>query len=237
MLETLLPPEVVAREADPRDLRNPLGELYDSERAAIAAAVDRRKREFAVGRILARRALAELGRPPCALLNGEDRAPIWPEGIAGSITHTRAWCAVALALRSVVQSVGIDVERDEPLKEELLTTVCRPAEQAWLRAQAPGDRGWLGKLVFSIKECAYKVQYPLSRTFLDFSAMEVCVDLEAERWRARFTEPAGTAFAIGDTLEGRWRRTEGLIASAGWLRSTPAPKKARAPGSHRGSRS
>jgi 4'-phosphopantetheinyl transferase EntD len=219
MFEGLLPREVVTRETDPRDFEDPLVELFESERLAIGGAIDRRQREFAVARILARQALTELGRPPCALLNGDDRAPIWPEGIVGSITHTREICAVALALRSNVVSVGIDIERDEPLKEELVPAVCRPAETAWLGAQAPGDRGWLGKLVFSVKECAYKVQYPISRTFLDFSAMEVGVDLAAQRWRATFTEPAGTAFTIGDTLAGRWRRAEGMVASAGWLRS------------------
>ena len=63
----------------------------------MAAAVDKRQREFATGRRLAHGLLTELGVGGGPLLPGRDRAPIWPDGVVGTISHSRAWCVVAAA--------------------------------------------------------------------------------------------------------------------------------------------
>lgn len=216
MLEPLLPAPIVVEHVDPADLRDPEAELLEQERAGIARAVEKRRREFAAGRILARRALVALGHPPSAIVNGEDRAPQWPAGIVGSITHTKGYCAVAMARSSEVRSVAIDAERDDALSDGALEMICGEAERAWLATQPVVDRGWLSKLVFSAKECVYKLQHPLTKLFLDFDAVTVRVDLGRETWSAEFLVPAQPAFAVGDRIEGRWRHADGLVATAAW---------------------
>ena len=154
----------------------------------MARAVEKRRREFTAGRVLARKAMRRLGVPEAPIVNGEDRAPRWPAEVVGSITHTKSWCAVALAPRGSVRGVGLDVEGDDDLKRNLWDTICTPADLAWLEAQPPGERGWLGKLVFSAKECAYKAQYLETEQFLGFQAMSVAIDVPGRRWRTTFNE-------------------------------------------------
>lgn len=210
----LLPSGVAVREADPRDYPADLSGLFPEEAALVERAVDKRRREYTAGRLLAREAAASLGVDDLVLVNDERRAPMWPEGLVGSITHTRTWCAVAVARASEVRAVGLDVEQDEPLKPKLWDTVCTRRDLAWLAAQPEEDRGWLGKALFSAKEAAYKAQYLLTGQFLGFHAMSVEVDPDAGTWRATFERPSGGVFEVGQVLEGRVRRGRGLIATA-----------------------
>ncbi len=63
-------------------------DLFPEEQAYIAEAVEKRQVEFSTARVLARRALYELGVSPQSLCPNDDRSPRWPAGIIGSITHT-----------------------------------------------------------------------------------------------------------------------------------------------------
>ncbi|MGX9147748.1 hypothetical protein [Mesorhizobium sp. 128a] len=59
----------------------------------------RRRREFGWGRHHAREALRHLGFAPVAILS-RDRAPLWPSGVVGSISHSSSDRGAA-ALNSV----------------------------------------------------------------------------------------------------------------------------------------
>jgi 4'-phosphopantetheinyl transferase EntD len=220
VFETLAPPAIAIAEGDPTTFEDPRAALLPSEATVVSRAVPPRQTEHAVGRVLARRALADLGHPPSAIPSGSDGAPRWPEGIVGSITHVRTRCAVAVARDTDIRAIGIDLEDDAPLSATVLPEVCDPSERGWLRAQPSADRGWLGKLVFCAKEAVYKLQYPLTKTYLDFDAVTVEVDVRGGTWRATFRTPAAHAFAVDDTLAGRWALRDGLVAAAVWLPAT-----------------
>jgi 4'-phosphopantetheinyl transferase EntD len=145
--------------------------LFPQEALAIAKAVQSRREQFTAGRILARRALAELGVAPAPLPSGDDRVPHWPRGIVGTITHTHGWCAAAVARASDVSALGADVEAATPLDRSLWDRVCRPEERAFLQSQPPDRAGLYAKAIFSAKESAYKALYPSVRKFLDFQGM------------------------------------------------------------------
>src|SRR5690349_17676802 len=71
----------------------PTAEWLDAgEAALVARGADKRRREFAGGRACARRALAALDAPSAALLVAAERAPAWPAGWVGSITHAAGYC-------------------------------------------------------------------------------------------------------------------------------------------------
>jgi 4'-phosphopantetheinyl transferase EntD len=210
---------VVVEEMDPQSVPADLSPLHPGEAAMMARAVEKRRREFTAGRVLARTAMGRLGIAEQPLLNGDDRAPIWPTGVVGTITHTRGWCAVAIAKATDLRALGADVEQDTPLEERLWDSVLNPDEIDHLQGMRPDEARALGKLIFSAKECAYKAQYLLTRTFLGFSAMSVVVDADAARatagtWTATFRQSAGETFQAGDQLRGSFRRTGGLVATA-----------------------
>ena len=107
LVQPLVGPDVALAITDPQGTPPP---PFADELACLSpSAVNKRQREFAAGRAAAHTAMANLGVPPQAILNGDDRAPIWPEGLTGSITHTRG-CAIAIVARnSDVRALGIDV--------------------------------------------------------------------------------------------------------------------------------
>ncbi len=174
-------------ETDPRTVPPGVG-LFPREALAIAKAVQSRREQFTAGRILARRALVELGHAPVELPSGEDRAPQWPSGVVGTITHTHGWCAAAVARASDVMALGADVEAATPLDAGLWERICRPEEREFLRTLPPARAGLLAKAIFSAKESAYKALYPRIRTFLDFQGMCITFEQGAESpslWRAQ----------------------------------------------------
>jgi 4'-phosphopantetheinyl transferase EntD len=181
--------------ADPSD-------LWPEERAAVAGAVPHRQAEFAAGRQAARSALAALGHAPVALPMGPDRAPIWPAGIAGSISH-----ASGLAVAVVRQGapLGIDIEDDAPLPEDLWPTLTSPEERA---AFPPGDIGRQVRRVFAAKEALFKAQAQGARAMFGFDAVRVT--LAETGFDAQILWTAG-AFRIGETVRGRLALVEGLV--------------------------
>lgn len=181
--------------ADPRD-------LWPAERQAVIGAVPHRLAEFAAGRQAARTALAALGLPAVALPMGTDRAAIWPEGIAGSIAHA-AGLAVAVARPGA--PLGVDVEDDSPLPQDLWPSLTSPQERA---AFPNGDPGQQVRRVFAAKEALFKAQAQGARAMFGFDAVQVT--LVESGFDAQFLTDAG-AFQAGDRVQGRLALVEGLI--------------------------
>ncbi|TFG96118.1 MAG: 4'-phosphopantetheinyl transferase superfamily protein, partial [Myxococcales bacterium] len=121
------------------------------------------------GRHCAREALRALGEDPVAVPRREDRQPLWPPGIVGSISHASGYCAAVVARASTCLGLGFDVEEWGRMRPELWRRIATPPEIEWLRAQTGKAERW-ATLLFSAKEAFYKAQYPRSAAFLGFQA-------------------------------------------------------------------
>lgn len=195
LLRPLLPPAVVV--AETRGDREVA--LFAAERAALGNAVDKRRREFVTGRALAREALAGLGVEPVAIASGPQGAPCWPDGVVGSITHCTGYRACAVARADAVLAVGIDAERDVPLRDGVWEVVAHGDERD-LRGRG------LGTVLFSVKEAVYKALHPLTGLRLDFDDARVTLDEAAGTFRAE-VGPVGV-------VTGRWARRDGVVGAA-----------------------
>lgn len=208
-------------ELDPRTVDPDRG-LLAEERTAIARAIESRRLQYTAGRVCARDAMRALGEPLGPVLAGEDRAPTFPDGLVGTITHTQWWGAAALARAETHAALGIDVEPDTPLKAQLFSSVLTPDEQRELELHPEPLRGLFGKLIFSAKECAYKCQYTVSRTFYGFHGMRIELPPglselpEDGTFRAIFLRDAGE-FRTGDAIEGRFVRAAGYVMTGAEL--------------------
>ena len=211
-LRTLCPPDVIVSWNDPE--RADGVELFREERIAVARAVRSRQLEFACGRACARAALARWGAVPAAIPVGPGRQPLWPLGYVGSITHTRQFCAAAVARADRYQSLGIDAEPDEPLPADVARMIRTSADCVSEPTLTPGDQPLSGRLAFCAKEAFYKLQYPLTGVFLDFSVVRV--DLAPGSFVARLLADV-PPWKAGTSFEGRWRRGRGLVVAAAWL--------------------
>jgi 4'-phosphopantetheinyl transferase EntD len=212
LFHRLLSDDVETEEVDPHSVG---GGLLPAERAAIEGAAQTRVEQFTAGRVCSRLALVRLGvAATTPIERGEDRAPIWPPGFIGSISHTDTWCAAAVARLSDLRSVGIDLEQATPLKEALWRRVCTPEERERLR-RLP-DPGLMGKILFSAKEAVYKCQYPITMQFLGFHAVQV--EFGDGAFHAVFQQEAGE-FKPGYEMSGRYLVEDGLVATACELRA------------------
>jgi 4'-phosphopantetheinyl transferase EntD len=142
--------------------------LHPEEQRAAAGWAVARQQEFFTGRSLARAALQRLGAPDEPLLAGASRAPRWPRGVTGAISHTRSLCAVAVADVSRVRAIGIDVEPARPLERALWDEICTEEERRWIAARAADEQGLWVRWFFSAKETVYKLQSPVTGVFLEF---------------------------------------------------------------------
>jgi 4'-phosphopantetheinyl transferase EntD len=184
-LRCLFPEDVIVEVATGADENEEL--LYAEERALMSAMVSSRRREFAAGRNAARRVLAQLGVAGGPLLRrGADRDIEWPSGVAGSISHTKGLVAVAGArIIPGLQCVGLDVEEAGPLGDDIVSTICRDDELDALRhIPAPLPSDW-PRLLFAVKEAAYKAWFPVSRREISFQQMRVTLDAAERRYAAK----------------------------------------------------
>lgn len=170
------------------------------------AAVPHRLAEFAAGRTAARRALAALGMPMAAIPMGEDRAPIWPHGGVGSISHCAGACMAVAGRQRDFAGIGLDLEPAQPLAPDLWPSILRPDETA--------VDGLDALRIFVTKEAAYKAQYPLSRQLFDFQTLKIT--FQDQYFMARFAHGV-PPFAAGDILRGRLVQTSGFCAALCWI--------------------
>jgi 4'-phosphopantetheinyl transferase EntD len=129
LLCTLFPRSVVATE-----LRGTghIDTLLPQERRDVENVVLKRAQEFAGGRRCARLALELAGINEFPLLRGLGGSPLWPSGIVGSITHTRDFCAAAIARNKDLRSIGVDAERIGRLSEQIWSSIFAEGELDWL---------------------------------------------------------------------------------------------------------
>ncbi|CUX83968.1 MAG: Phosphopantetheinyl transferase component of siderophore synthetase [Roseibaca calidilacus] len=181
----------------------PMPRLIGDEVLAVEQVRPVRAREFGAGRAAAREAMGLLGHPPRPVLQGEDRAPVWPRGLTGSISHTARDCMAVVTDAPEIRALGLDIEMAAALEPALWPEICTMAEMRWLASLGPSQRGHFAKLVFSAKEAVYKAQYTVSRQMLGFQDLTLTVDLPQHRFTAELTtEVAG--FAPGAVLQGRF---------------------------------
>jgi 4'-phosphopantetheinyl transferase EntD len=198
--------------SDPPDL-TPLPE----EEPLIARSVAKRRNEFVTVRHCARLALEQLGVPPVPILKGEKGEPCWPDGVVGSLTHTKGYRGAVVGLRDDVRSVGIDAEPHDVLPNGVLNAVSLPAERGELAAM-PAGLHW-DRVLFCAKEATYKAWFPLTRRWLGFEDAHIIFDVDAGGTGGEFVsqiliDGAALHGPPLTALRGRWSVRDGLAITA-----------------------
>jgi len=144
--------------------------LTEEELSSVGRALPKRVREFTAGRHIARSALRELNLAAASIPVAENRCPVWPDGIVGSISHTDDRVGVALAQAKDYVSVGFDIESVGSVKRDLFDMVLTDNERENMDLTANPE---LATQVFSCKESVYKAVYPIIGKFLEFRDLEI----------------------------------------------------------------
>lgn len=196
----LLPSTVAVSTSDPR---KGWSGLHPDEVPATATMGDLRRLEYTAGRQAAHDAMDQLYVYDQPVVNGADRAPKWPGGVVGSISHTNDYCIAVAAYHQDIHAIGLDIEPKRTLHADLVHEICNRDERAWLATQPVDQQGYLARLIFSAKECAYKCQYPLTNKLFGFKVLSIAIDLTEATFTATFVQPVGL-FYMGCALRGRF---------------------------------
>jgi len=183
--------------------------LLPEEQSGVSGWAGKRQREFSSGRLYARRAMQDLDVTAQPIRRKENRAPIWPADVSGSLTHCDDIAAAVLCRRGVLRSVGLDIECRGRIHEELYRGLFTTKEQASIRA------GVSTTLLFAVKEAIYKALHPLTATFIDFPKMEVA--LLRGNLTARYLGDVRVVHALMPELQLEARLLERHAAALAWI--------------------
>jgi|HubBroStandDraft_6_1064221.scaffolds.fasta_scaffold487639_2 enterobactin synthetase component D len=182
---------------------------------------ERRARDQRAGRACAAQALRDAGATDVTVGVGPDRAPRWPSGFAGSITHTETGegtfaCAVAVR-RDCLRSIGIDSERvlDEDAMREVVPMFLDHAE---MRVLHSGLSREIATVAFSAKESLFKCLFPCAGVFFEFTDAELEwlreSDANVGSFGLRLRISLGLEFPRGLRIEGRYAIEGALVHTA-----------------------
>jgi 4'-phosphopantetheinyl transferase EntD len=167
--------------------------LKAEELPAFAGSVIKVRRASGAARVVARQLLQRMGHLECAIPKSPSGAPIWPQGIVGSLAHDSNIAVAAIATRRAFEAIGIDIEPAEMLPPDLLDLVATPKERLRI-----SDDPYRGRLLFVAKEAVYKAVNPVEHVFLDHHDVEI--DFEQRKAFVRTGRVVDLRFAVATHL-------------------------------------
>jgi enterobactin synthetase component D len=155
-----------------------------------------RAREFLLGRLC----VSEAHR----MITGEDllnisvnsnRAPVWPLGYVGSISHDKIWVGAAVAKSSELLGIGIDFEIKGRARLNLRKQITNDHD---LSTHTSFSDEELLTLIFSIKECLYKALNPIVNKFFGFEdAAVIAIDTQNRSFEIKLLSKLSDEYCPG----------------------------------------
>ncbi len=187
---------------------------YPEEAQRLVKAVPKRRNEFIVGRRCARTALAQMGIEPRAMPPNERRAPQWPVGTIGSISHSIGLCCAVASHSSTIACLGVDLETTTRISSGVIERVLHPLEVDFVN----GDKAY-GSLIFSAKEAFFKAQHPVWEAWPNFEDLAFEVDTSTNQLNVIEVAahlPLGLRSAIED-MQFRYAFFDNYVLTLCWL--------------------
>jgi 4'-phosphopantetheinyl transferase EntD len=169
----------------------------------------KRMKDFCTGRYCMRKCTAHYGFTGDIMV-GERGMPILPEFIAASLSHSKNICGAVAGGKDKFQSLGLDIETVGRVNEDLWRLLFLDSETELLKGMDEEQQRISATIFFSMKEAFYKMQYPLTDTFLDFHEVEVIPN--GDEFSIRLLTPSGE-FDRGQLFSGSVFQTGQEIVS------------------------
>jgi enterobactin synthetase component D len=140
--------------------------------------VEKRKAEYLAGRYCAKHALQAVGSDVLFIPSGEHREPLWPKGIAGSISHSNEFAVACVSRSSRISGVGIDLEEvvDSDTMHKIQRMILTDRDRELIANLEMSEVHYFS-MVFSLKESFFKAAFSQVGSYFDFDAISmVAVD-------------------------------------------------------------
>jgi 4'-phosphopantetheinyl transferase len=155
-----------------------------------------RKRQFLVGRMLLRLAVAKMMNVPVHEITVLDRVGSAPELFVAcrdlsppnfSISHTGNWVGCALSTEVML---GFDIELNDPDRDILALSKAafHPNEQLWVMQQTEADRIAAFYRLWSTREALYKLMSRLGREMPSSASNSAGDEDDSQGWHRRALE-------------------------------------------------
>lgn len=130
-----------------------------------------RTSEFIQGRMCASMAYKKLtGRDLLELKAGDNRQPLWPPDVVGTISHNKHWVGAAVASSAELIGVGMDFEVMGRTRDDIAGYITNSNDVKNVEDLTSAE---LLTLIFSAKESLYKALFPSVKKFFGFEAAAV----------------------------------------------------------------
>lgn len=175
---------------------------------ALKSAVTKRQADYLAGRCAASQLLKEAGCND-AVPMGSDRAPVWPPGWCGSISHTEKWAIAILAPYRSHIKLGVDIEKLRPeVMQEIAATFTTARERELLATSSlPYENALL--IAFSAKESLFKALYPQVQHIFGFEAARLCeLNTNNNRFTLELTMALAPNLNVGYRTDGYYLMRE-----------------------------
>jgi enterobactin synthetase component D len=192
-----------------------LQNLTSSNFNLSSVACTKRKNEFYSGRWCAIQCLIQKNKSNFAIQMGEDRSPIWPEGIIGSISHSNRLAAALLDESAYCLAIGLDIQPTsaQTLAQDLKNIILHPLEITRFEFQYNAR---LFDLIFSAKESLFKALYPSCCIFFDHQDAEVFkIDSTQNTLKIRLLRPLGNCWYKNQVFDVNFDYISGELVT--WL--------------------
>lgn len=179
------------------------------------AGVNKRQAEYLAGRLCAWEALRVITGAGAIPAIGEDRAPCWPQGTVGSITHGAGWAAAITARHTQWRGLGLDVEKTLPVAraDRLAGEILTARELQGYAEQDETSRALRVTLTFSIKESLFKALYPLVNKRFYFHDAELIHHDDTGWARLRLLTTLTPDWRAGSELDGQFVQFDDYLLS------------------------
>lgn len=127
-----------------------------------------RLEQFRAGRFCAVKACEKIGINLTSLAIKDNRAPLWPEKIVGSISHTKDM-AICIVSKEAI-SVGVDIENimTNERWNKIKSKIVSDDEETIANQNSINPT-----IIFSAKESLYKLINPLVNVYFDFLEAQI----------------------------------------------------------------
>lgn len=168
-----------------------------------------RQLEFLSGRSFATQALTKLGHESAnnPIPIKQNRAPLWPQNVVGSISHTDVYAGAAVANTSDALGIGFDIEHifSKHTKDQIQNLVSDVKEWNNIRSIGTFDDSLKLTLIYGAKEAIYKCLSPITQIFFDFQDVDIIeIDLKTSHFKANLNKNLHPTLGFGFELKGNF---------------------------------
>ena len=177
----------------------------------------KRNHEFLLGRLAIKDALGSLGNVPAWIERDPlTKAPNWPKGIAGSLSHSSGLALAVVSDSPPILGLGVDLEKaNRTIDPKIERHICTQDESEDLHSLHSENFAIRLLLTFSAKESLYKCFYgKIPRNLLRFK--NVSLKWESNTWTTDWKFPNKNNYLIEKTI-GHWGLDQNWLWTMCWI--------------------